>query len=370
MFLPKLYSRTSLGQLAEWQIEVVNDSYRTHEGIVGGKITTSAFTKCESKNVGKKNETSAEQQAVKEASSKHKKKIDSNYFENIDDVDSSVMFEPMLAHKWSDYGSTVKYPVYSQPKLDGMRCIITKDGMFSRNGKKIISAPHLKEKLDEVFKSKPNLVFDGEIYNHDLKHNFNKIISLAKKLKPSDQDLVESKQLLKYWVYDIYDNDLPKLNFEDRFSMLCGIVESLPNNESIVVTQTHLVDSEDSLDKLYEEWLDSGFEGQMVRKNSFYENKRTKSLLKRKTFIDEEFEIVDILDGKGNRSGLATKVIFNNPSGTDTFEAGVIGNESYAGELLKNKSKFIGKKATVVYQNLTPDGSPRFGKMKIIRDYE
>jgi DNA ligase-1 len=115
--------------------------------------------------------------------------------------------------------------------------------------------------------------------------------------------------------------------------------------------------------------MEEGYEGQMIRINSKYENKRSKFLIKRKEFIDEEFEIIDILDGKGNREGLATKVIFKNKDGS-TFDTGVIGNDEYTSSLLSNKLKYIGKKATVVYQNLTPDGAPRFGKMKIIRDYE
>jgi hypothetical protein len=38
--------------------------------------------------------------------------------------------------------------------------------------------------------------------------------------------------------------------------------------------------------------------------------------------------------------------------------------------LLKNKKNYIGEMATVRYQNMTPDGKPRFGVIVGIRNYE
>lgn len=369
MKLDTLYSRTSIGQVAEWTIEVVGSSYRTHEGIVGGKITTSKFTECFPKNVGKKNETTAEDQALKEAEAKHKKKMDTGYYPDVKDIDKSAFFEPMLAHKWTDYGDQITYPVMCQPKLDGMRCIVNKDGMWTRNGKPIVSAPHIFEALKHLFEENSELVFDGELYNHELKHDFNKLISLAKKSKPKPEDLRESAVKLQYWVYDLYDGKNKDHGFTTRNFILSSTVDKL-NHSSIVFVDTRMVSSLKYLDEFYEEFMEEGYEGQMVRSvKGIYENKRSKNLLKRKTFIDEEFVLIDLQDGKGDRTGLATTASFQHPNGS-TFDTGVIGNSVYAADLLKKKKKVIGKKATVVYQNLTPDGVPRFGKMKIIRDYE
>lgn len=363
MFLSKLFSKTSIGQIAEWQIEVDGDFFRTHEGIVGGKITTSAWTKCNGKNPGKKNETTPEAQALKEATSKYKKKKENNCFENIEDIDNTLFFEPMLAEKYSDYSCLITFPIHSQPKLDGMRCVVSKDGMFSRNGKPILSTPHIYKCLSFIFDKYPNLKIDGEIYNHDLKHNFNKIISLAKKTKPKPEDLIASETFLEYWIYDISFGD-EKL-FSERAVFIQKNFDGIPK---IKITPTFVSINQKELDSIYESFLSEGFEGQMIRKDSKYENKRTKSLIKRKEFIDSEFEIVDIKEGKGNRAGLASTVILKN--GNETFDAGVIGNNDYCKSLLANKEKAVGKQATIRYQNLTPDGSPRFGKMKIIRNYE
>jgi len=101
-----------------------------------------------------------------------------------------------------------------------------------------------------------------------------------------------------------------------------------------------------------------------------YENKRSKYLLKRKEFKDEEFVILDIVEGFGNKSGMAGNMLFKNYKGIE-FHSNITGNRDYLRELLKNKKKYIGKKATVKYFNLTPvDEVPRFPYVTAIRDYE
>ena len=81
----------------------------------------------------------------KEAQALWQKKIDSGYFESIKDIDKKVFFSPMLAKDWNDYKDGIKFPLYSQPKLDGIRCVVRADGMWTRNGKQIVSAPHIFE---------------------------------------------------------------------------------------------------------------------------------------------------------------------------------------------------------------------------------
>ena len=118
MKLPTLYSLTSKGQVQTWFIEFDQNRFRTTEGIKGGAMTESAWTVCNGKNLGKANETSPEDQAEKEARAKHKKKLESGYWENEADIHKSKFFEPMLAHKWTDYQGT-EFPLYCSRKLDG-----------------------------------------------------------------------------------------------------------------------------------------------------------------------------------------------------------------------------------------------------------
>jgi DNA ligase-1 len=119
------------------------------------------------------------------------------------------------------------------------------------------------------------------------------------------------------------------------------------------------VKNEKELMERYEEYVELGYEGQMLRTDSLYENKRSKSLLKHKSFIDEEYTIIDICEGEGNRAGTAGYMVFETSDGKP-FKSNVKGTWEETAEMLKNKKKLIGKEATIKYFNLTPDGIPRF----------
>ena len=112
-------------------------------------------------------------------------------------------FKPMLAHKYDEARVDWLKSVYMQPKLDGVRCVFTKDGAFSRTGKKFMNLQHLfTPKMSSMFKQNPWLVLDGELYNHDLRDDFEKIISLVRKQKPTDDDRKEARKMIQYHVYD------------------------------------------------------------------------------------------------------------------------------------------------------------------------
>lgn len=363
-----LYKTTTTGKIQRWEIQVDGDKYRTVVGKDGGKLITNEWTKCEPKNIGKANETTAEEQALKEVEAQIKKKIESGYVSNIKKVGKAKFFEPMLAHNWKDYKDEVNYPLFVQPKLDGIRCIITKDGMFSRNGKPIISAPHIFELIKlYVFKDYPNIVLDGELYNHDLKFNFNKIVSLVKKTKPTDEDLDESAKLIQFWCYDLVDTNNKDLPFSERTKL----VQKLNVVDNIYVTvSTQVVSNQKELEWYYDKMLEADYEGMIIRNaNSKYENKRTKNLLKRKEFIDEEYKILDVIEGIGNRTGTAGYMLFETVTGKK-FKSNIKGDFDYLKDLLKNRRKLIGKLATIKYFKLTPDGVPRFPFVISIRDYE
>ncbi len=354
--LPTIYKKTKGDKVQEWTIQIEGNGYRTISGQIDGKKQTSEFTYCESKNIDRANATTAEQQAIKEAEALRKKKLEHGYFEDINSIEQKQYFEPMLAENWDDRKDEIKFPVYSQPKLDGVRCIVTKEGMFSRNGKKILSAPHIFESICNLFDDNPDLILDGELYADSLADNFNRIISLVRKTKPSTKDLEESRNIIQYHIYDVpsYRED-----YHNRYYYLQNIFEDYQGLDYCKQVETTLVYNQNDMDVLYEQYLANGYEGQMLRISSArYENKRSKYLLKRKTFTDEEFTILDICEGVGNRTGTAGYMVFErngqqfNSNIKCTFEEGV--------DILKNRHKLIGKSATVKYFNLTPAGIPRF----------
>lgn len=362
--LPTLYARTNTGAVQQWTIQVEDNKYRTEFGQVNGKLQTTIWTYAKSTNEGRANARNEFEQARFEAEAIWKKKKDSGYFTSVSDIDSFTFVEPMLAKNYDDYASKILFPVFAQPKLDGIRCIVTKDGMYSRNGKIINSCPHIREELQYVFDQAPHMILDGELYCDKLNNDFNKICSLVKKTKPTDEDLKEAASAIQYWIYDIVN---PELLFEDRISTIEKIIDT-----SLMIRKvpTGKLKNVEELDEHYGACMDRGFEGQMVRLNGFYENKRSKSLLKRKEFQDSEYTILDVIEGEGNKTGVAGAMLFKNELGIE-FNSNIKGDRAYLKEIWDNKNDYIGKEATVKYFNLTPDNKlPRFPYVIAVRNYE
>ena len=357
MKLETIYKKTKTGATQEWTIEVSDNKYRTHSGQCGGQITTNAWTVVYGKNIGRANATTDNEQAMAEAVAKRTKKLESGYFEDVNNINEQQYFEPMLAAKWEDYKDKIQYPIFSQPKLDGIRCIVTKDGMFSRNGKPIISAPHIFDSVKPLFETNPDLIFDGELYADKFANDFNKIVSLVKKTKPTADDLKESKELIEYHIYDLPSSDK---NFIQRAYDLAILFETRSElHPHCRIVETYKVPSEEVVTELYEKYVEEGYEGQMLRLDGKYENKRSKNLLKHKSFVDEEYTILDICEGEGNRTGTAGYMVFQTADGKP-FKSNVKGTWDETAEMLRNKTQLIGKQATIKYFNLTPDGIPRF----------
>jgi DNA ligase-1 len=181
---------------------------------------------------------------------------------------------------------------------------------------------------------------------------------LVKKTKPTADDLKESAKNIQYWIYDIPSSNK---TFNHRGFDLDELFDDYLNEfeQHCVLVKTQICENEDEVMELYGEYVDEGFEGQILRLDAKYENKRTKSLLKHKSFIDEEYTIKDICEGEGNRTGTAGYMVFETADGKP-FKSNVKGTWEETAEMLKNKKELIGKQATIKYFNLTPDGIPRF----------
>lgn len=366
---PRLYKRGVRGEVRVWRMELgcigldpktsPAVGHRVVSGILHKKETASGWTLCEPKNVGRKNETSAYEQALAEIEAEYQKKRDRGYFDNIEDIDDVKFVKPMLAHDWAKYKVALGPNTYAQPKLDGIRCIARADGLWTRTGKPITSAPHIVKALNPLFERNPDLVLDGELYNHDLKDDFNAITAIVRKQKLSEADLKKSKQLIQYHIYDMVDEDRV---FSRRWSAVYSMIQQL-DNPFLRLVQTKQVADKATLDALYGRWLSEGYEGQIIRLDAEYENKRSKNLLKRKEFITEEFPVVATHEGEGNWRGAIKRFTLAMPDGRE-FGAGVRGKMEDLVALLE--SERIPRWATVRYFTPTPDGIPRF---PVVVDY-
>jgi DNA ligase-1 len=391
--LRTLYKEDSVGKLREWTMVINDNSYHAVKGLMDGKKTTDQPRVVVGKNIGRANATTNEEQAQLEAKSRWDKKLKAGYAETLEGARLKKFYEPMLAQKFEDREATLEYPVYSQPKLDGIRCIVQKKNgkivSHTRTGREIETIPHVLEELKYFFEIYPNAILDGELYNHALKSDFNKIVSLvrkqvpvrsekqtdnafAKKVQAFEGRMVEAKAMIQYWIYDCPRiGKLDESNtFSERFDEFRLRFAPHRPDSSVVLVPTENISDKETLDEFYAEWLKKGFEGQMVRKNAPYENKRSATLLKRKEFTDAEYKVLDIEEGDGNRTGTVKHLVCYCPTTDRTFNSNVKGNFEYLKEVLDNREYYIGQLATIKFFELTPDGIPRFPFAIAFRDYE
>lgn len=257
------------------------------------------------------------------------------------------MAKPMLA---SSYTPETNLPpvVAVQPKLDGVRAIITKEGIFSRNGKKFTSSNHIHEEAKSFLRD--GEVLDGELFNHSM--TFEQISGAVRKNKPC--------QDLQFHIFDCFHMENLEIEFKKRFMENIQI----QNKKYIFPVETKVINSE-SIMEYHDKYTNMGYEGVMIRHiNAPYElNKRSKKLLKFKKFHTEEFQIIDVISALGKDKNTAIFVC-------NGFKARPIGTWETRHQYYVNRNRLIGKFVTVKYQETTSQGVPRFPIAIAIRDYE
>ena len=294
--------------------------------------------------------------------------------------------KPMLAYPVSDKPINYDNKVSMQPKLDGVRCVIQAEKKFvtesrghhgtarmfktvvtaySRTGKEWKNIDHILQNLEPFFMYHPDVILDGELYNHGLRDDFEKIISLVRKQKPTDIDALESTDLVQFHCYDIIDE---ALTFEERNYFISKHVKP---SCCIKHVKTQAVATESLAKVVHQQNLDNGYEGSILRTNDVYKCGRSWSLRKFKDFSDAEATIVGYLDGKGKRTGTLGKFIMQDDEGV---EFGCPPGKGYTYKDLKimldNIGNYIGQRATFTFFERTKAGSYRHPLFKCIRDYE
>mgnify|MGYP003968252345 FL=1 len=276
-------------------------------------------------------------------------------------------FKVMLAHpvgkKEFDKDSFI------QPKLDGVRCYITKNGAFSRNHKRFMNVQHILDELVPLFTKYPNVVLDGELYNHEYKDNFNKIISLVRKQTPSDAERNEAK-VIQFHNYDIVETSPDiKRSFEQRKSMINDLNWEF-NLRYCKTVETYRVENDVTARLMYYQFTNKqGYEGAILRNNKPYENKRSYNLQKYKEFHDTEATIIGWVEGQGKRTGTIGKFLARDTDGNE-FGMPVMDKMPILQKMYDIADWYIGKTATFTYFQRTPSGSYRHPLFKSIRNYE
>jgi DNA ligase-1 len=293
------------------------------------------------KAVERRSQPTDKAQALFDLASREKTKRDEGYREEGEDDELPPL--PMLAHMYLDRGHSFTYPAIVQPKYDGVRVLTDGTAFWSRKG--ILFPDTVVEHLN--FHHEGYLVLDGE-FMLPPGYNRSQIYGATKKFS-------ELSEKLEIWVFDIVDLDLPDV---ERQKKLTEIFNSgiLPANYKRVPWA--IVKDEETAMAYYQEFLATSYEGIMFRNpDAMYEpGQRSPNLLKLKEFVDDEFLVVDVVDGKGSAEGAAIFVCM--ASNGEVFKAVPKGSIEERRLWFLDRENLIGNMLTVRYQMLSEDGIP------------
>jgi DNA ligase-1 len=284
-------------------------------------------------------------------------------------------FDPMSGQKRSKKNGIV-FPCYVQPKLDGLRCICVMDAngkiwLQSRTGSYFENLGHLYAELTEIFQKYPGIVLDGELYTTDMP--FEELAGLIKK-KKLDSEGNDKARLAKV-KYHLYDCILPSYkshnSFEFRWRELRSLVS--PDYTELKFVETERCNDLETFRDFFAAFVQEGFEGIMLRNQGgqYRENYRSHDLQKYKEFVENEYEITGFTEGDGRDKGAiiwmckipVSNTIFNvRPKGTMEYRRALYTDAS------QHPAKYIGKMLTVIYQELSEHGVPRFPVGKAVRE--
>ena len=275
--------------------------------------------------------------------------------------------KPMLAYPVNGKPVNYKDKIFVQPKLDGVRCVIQYDNSevkaYSRTGKPWLNIEHILFNLKPWFALNPNVMLDGELYNHDLRDDFNKIISLVRKSKPTAEDRLDASDLTQFHCYDIIDETM---TFEERNTF---IKQAVPRNHCVKHVDTLAVWNEDEAQSIHRSNLKKGYEGSILRTNDKYACKRSHNLRKFKDFHDAEAEITGWVEGKGKRIGTIGKFTAVDSEG-NAFGMPVMDKFKILQANFETMKDWVGETATFTYFERTKANSYRHPLFKALRNYE
>jgi len=356
------------GKPCFWRVDVDGNKVTESWGRVGGAEQSKETVFKEGKNVGRSNETSPEEQADFEACTKARKKLDKGYklvsgklsteVAKVIRTDYDVVL-PMLAKTYEDQAKKVTGKIYLQEKIDGNRCLINRftGAMYSRTRKPITHLSFIGEEVVKAAAKLPKEIvwIDGELIGKK-GMTFNETQTAIRREKNVDEALVKS---MTYHIFDV----VSPLPWSERRELVAAIAPS----PAIHIVKDVLVDASE-LDKYHDKFVADGYEGAIIRLDGTgYEHKRSGSLIKHKKFKDEEYLVTGFTSEKHNSSLLGAAILKMKDG--QTFEARPAMTEKEKAEIWANRKQYIGKKATIKFQEKdAKSGIPRFPTLLRFRD--
>jgi DNA ligase-1 len=291
----------------------------------------------------------------------------------------------------------ITLPCFVQPKLDGLRCVsyATRSeastnanhgatvALQSRTGAFFTGLPHIAAALRPYLLQHPSVVIDGELYTDQMP--FEELAGLIKKKKITPADTERLKKV-NYHVYDIYDHSRHDMPFSERIDVLasavrrCGCVANDTTTASgrilrsdtdaaavVILVRTEKIAALAEFRRLFSDFVEAGYEGIMLRNaaGEYRANYRSNDLQKYKEFLEDEYRIIDFTQGEGRDAG-AVIWVCETADGKE-FTVRPRGTMEQRREWFNEGDAYIGKNLTVVYQELTEEGKPRFPVGKAVR---
>jgi ATP-dependent DNA ligase len=341
------YKVTATGAIQQWSVLEHCDGVHILYGRLGGALQEQ-FEIIKTNKSGR----SIEEQVNSRAQSRINKQLDKGYCYSIEEarlsvgLNASKLLKPMLAQQLKNSKVDFK-DCFIQYKYNGHRCLImgTEEGpiAYSRNGKQINTIKHITDSIDIP----PGTILDGELYVHGMA--LQDAGSLIRKIQPGNDKL-------DYIIYDTILNQ----NYVRRLEK---IMEYEYVSECVKVAPTIFPDVID-IDANLHSAIEMGYEGLILRTNDcgYEAGKRSKSLIKVKKWLDDEFLVTNVFASKDEWAILEC-ICYGK-----YFKVSAPGTLEQKTEILCNKDNYIGRMVNVEFFEWTNDGVPFHPVAKYFRD--
>lgn len=283
--------------------------------------------------------------------------------------------KPMLAVE-ADLDS-IRFPVFVDRKLDGIRALV-KDGEVVSRSLKPIRNKHVQRLFSHLEG------YDGELIVGS------PTASDVFQVTTSGVMSTEGEPDVTFHVFDLWNH--PE-DFHTRNAILAAMNEEGKEGDHVEVVKGDMGYTREDVLRLHEQYIEEGYEGTMLRSpEQPYKfgrsTKKSQHLLKLKNFVDDEFVVVGFKERLHNANELTTNALGyaersghsenKIPMGTlgslilengdDTFDCGTGFDDKTRQWIWDNREDLVGKLVKVKYQTVGVKDKPRFPVYLSFRD--
>ena len=360
---PELFLLTNKNKIRFWKIWVSSDNkiakIHTKYGMKDGAVIQPS-PQIIDKSIG--NSTTF-LRAKKLAATKWNNRIQKGYNQQEPKVKPSYkrydIKQPIMPMKaYSIDNKNIEFPAFIQPKLDGYRALLHKNGnkyeFLSNTQRPYNHLEHLSEDLDKIkLLNNKDIYLDGELYLED--EHVNTLRSILSSIELTGEKSKITKKI-KFYVFDMFDLKNMNMSYVDRYKVLQELFKIKFKN--ITLTPTSIIKNNNELDKYFEKYVKEGYEGIIVRNMRGLYKLRGKSIdvLKSKDVKKNKFIIVGYKEAKGNNKGTVVWEIRCNNDPRKSFWTKPMGSREERKMMFQKAESYIGKEVMVKYFEANKNG--------------